>query len=99
MDEQERYRKAKERVEELKGFYIHAAMYLLVNAALVVINLVTSPEYLWFVWPLLGWGVGVGAHAIGVFGIPGLFGRDWEERKIREYMERDEEQDQRDRRL
>ena len=96
MDEQERYRKAKERVEELKGFYIHAAMYLLVNTALVVINLVTSPEYLWFVWPLLGWGVGVAAHAIAVFGIPGMFGRDWEERKIRQLMDRDQQEEHSD---
>ncbi len=53
MDEQERYRRAKRHVEALKGFYIHAAIYLLVNASLVVINFVTSSDYLWFVWPLL----------------------------------------------
>ena len=94
MDDPERYRQAKEHVEELKGFYIHVAMYAMVNAALAVINIVTYSDYLWFVWPLLGWGVGVGAHAVGVFGIPWIFGKDWEERKIQEYMRRDQDRDQ-----
>ena len=96
MEEQERYRKAKERVKEIKGFYIHATMYLLVNAGLVVINLTTSNEYYWFVWPILGWAIGLVAHAIAVFGIPGLFDREWEERKIREYMGTDHDNDRSD---
>ena len=96
MDEQERYRKAKERVEEIKGFYIHLTMYLLVNPIVIVVNLATSSEYLWFIWSLIGWGIGVGAHAIAVFGIPGLFDREWEERKIREHMRKDRDSDRTD---
>lgn len=46
MDEQARYQEAKKRVAELKGFYQHLVSYLVVNAVLVVINLLTSPEYL-----------------------------------------------------
>jgi hypothetical protein len=87
MDEQSRYQEAKTRVEEIKGFYIHLGTYLLVNAALVVINLLLSPEYFWFIWPIIGWGVGLIIHAISVFG--GLWGRSWEERKIKEIMERE----------
>ncbi len=93
MAEDERYRRAKRRVEALKGFYIHGAVYVLVNAVLVVINLTTSTDYLWFVWPLLGWGAGLAGHAVGIFGIPGVFGRDWEERKIQEYMEQEQADD------
>lgn len=96
MDEQERYRRAKRHVEALKGFYIHAAIYLLVNASLVVINFVTSSDYLWFVWPLLGWGIGLAGHAVGIFGVPGLFGKEWEDRKIHEYMKRDQDRDPED---
>lgn len=88
MDEQTKYQEAKRRVEELKGFYWHLVMYLLVNAVLVVINLLTSPVYLWFIWPLIGWGVGLIFHAFSVFG--GLWGKSWEERKIREIMDKDE---------
>ena len=87
MDEQTRYQEAKERVEEIKGFYFHLVCYLLINAVLAVINLLTSPEYLWFIWPLMGWGIGLIIHGISVFG--GLWGKSWEERKIREIMEKD----------
>ena len=88
MDEQTKYQEAKRRVEEMKGFYWHLVTYLLVNTVLVVINLLTSPEYLWFIWPLIGWGVGLIIHAFNVFG--GLWGKSWEERKIKEIIEKDE---------
>jgi hypothetical protein len=49
------------------GFYVHALVYLVVNAGLVAINLATSPQALWFVWPMFGWGIGLVAHGLGVF--------------------------------
>ena len=85
-----RFRRAQARVEELRGFYIHGFMYVLVNAALLGINLVTSSGYLWFLWVTIGWGVGLASHAFVVFGVAGLLGKQWEDRKIREIMERDE---------
>jgi hypothetical protein len=45
------------------GFFIHLAAYVAVNALLAGINLTANPDKLWFFWPLLGWGVGVVAHA------------------------------------
>ena len=48
------------------GFKIHLLVYLSVNALLIVINLVTTPNKYWFFWPLLGWGVGLAGHAFGV---------------------------------
>ena len=87
MDEQTRYQEAKNRVEEIKGFYTHLFIYFLVNAGLVVLNLLTSPEYYWFIWPIIGWGIGLLIHGITVFG--GLMGKAWEERKIREIMDKD----------
>jgi hypothetical protein len=50
-----------------KGFAIHLAAYLLVNALLVGINLATNPDRLWCKWPLLGWGVGILAHGIATY--------------------------------
>ncbi len=50
----EKYEKAKKRVEEIKGFYTHLIVYVCVNIVLVIINLVTSPGALWFYWPLMG---------------------------------------------
>ncbi|MEI9900771.1 MAG: 2TM domain-containing protein [Hyphomicrobium sp.] len=37
------------------GFFFHFSAYVLVNAILIVINLLTTPNHLWFFWPLLGW--------------------------------------------
>jgi len=92
MDEQARYQEAKKRVEEIKGFYFHLVTYIIINAVLVVINLLTSPEYLWGIWPLVGWGVGLVIHAFSVFS--NLWGNSWEERKIKEIMEKDKRRGQ-----
>jgi hypothetical protein len=59
--------KAVRRAEAKLGFYIHFIVYLAVNAVLAVLNLTRSPDNLWFIWPLLGWGIGVGFHALNVF--------------------------------
>ena len=56
-------RLAQRRAGAKLAFYKHLAAYLGVNALLLVINLATSAEYLWFLWPLLGWGVAIAAHA------------------------------------
>jgi 2TM domain len=87
--EDQRYDRAHARVQELKGFYTHATAYVLVNIGLFVINLLTGGGW-WFYWPLLGWGIGLGIHALSVFAFGGgPFGREWEERKTRELMDRD----------
>lgn len=85
----ERRESARRRVEALKGFYYHLIVYLAVNIGLLAVNLITSADKLWFYWPLLGWGIGLVIHALQVFRPIRLFGRDWEERKVREYMARD----------
>jgi hypothetical protein len=89
--EEERYFKAKKRVEEIKGFYGNLTSYIVVNCVLFVINIVTSPQYLWFFWTLLGWGIGVVFHGIKVFNYMPFIGKDWEERKIKEFMEKEEQ--------
>jgi hypothetical protein len=85
-----KYQRAQKRVEAIRGFYIHLGVYVIVNVFLFLINIITSPEGLWFYWVLLGWGIGVAAHAFTVFGADRLFGSDWEEKKIREIMEKEE---------
>jgi hypothetical protein len=52
------------------GFYIHLAVFVVVNAGLAAINLSTSSDDLWFQWPLLGWGLGLVLHALLVFVFP-----------------------------
>jgi hypothetical protein len=86
MDEEESYKKAKKRVDELRGFYEHLITYVVVNIMLVIINLVTSSDTLWFYWVTIFWGIGVICHAISVYGKPG---KNWEEKKIKEIMEKE----------
>ena len=77
-DEQE----AMEYVRKTRSFYIHALVYFVVIAGLAVVNLFTSPGYLWFLWAALGWGVGLAVHGLKVFGIVNLFGDEWEKRQV-----------------
>ena len=86
--EDEKYQRAKKRVRELKDFYQHFMVYVAVNSFLIILNMVTSTDHWWFIYPLLGWGIGLAAHAIATFS-GGLFSKNWEERKIKEYMEKD----------
>ncbi|MFS0671244.1 2TM domain-containing protein [Peribacillus frigoritolerans] len=72
----------------IPGFYIHIMVYVLVNVMLIAINLSTDPGYWWFLFPLGGWGIGVLIHGIAILA-QGNFGSEWEERKIKEYMEKD----------
>ena len=50
-----------------RGFLIHLFVYLAVNALLIVVNLLYSPGYYWFLFPLVGWGVALAAHAYAAF--------------------------------
>ena len=77
------------KVEEIKAFYWHLLSYCLVIPFLIFINLMTSPVYQWFLWPMLGWGIGLLAHGFGVFGHKLSLGKDWEEKKIKELMDKD----------
>ncbi|PQA96585.1 Histidine kinase [Chryseobacterium piscicola] len=78
------YERAHKRVKELKSFYSNLISYVIVTIFLIILNLITSPKQLWFYWPLMGWGIGVIGHGMSVFAI----GKSWEDKKIREIMEK-----------
>ena len=46
---------------------------------------------MWFLWAAFGWGIGLTAHAVAVFNLNPFFGRDWEQRKIKEFMQEEEQ--------
>ena len=50
----------------MRGFFIHLGVYVLVVAALAALNLYRNPEHLWFIWVLIGWGIGVAAHGLAL---------------------------------
>jgi signal transduction histidine kinase len=66
--EAEALRRARRRAAAEAGFYAHVVSYLGVIAFLALVNLLTSPSYPWFLWPALGWGLGIFCHWMGVFG-------------------------------
>ena len=69
MEDQELYKKAKQRAESKITFYIHLVVFLAVNFLLVVINLKSSPDRLWFIYPLLGWSLALLLHGLKVLGV------------------------------
>lgn len=92
--EDNKYLRAKKKVEELKAFYIHLIVFILVNIMFIIINVLTFEEsgHWWFVYPLMGWGIGLVAHGLSVSSF-GIFGPSWEDRKIKEYIDKDTSND------
>ena len=74
-------------MHQLKGFLIHAFIFTCVMSGLIGLNILTKSDW-WVQWPLFGWGIGLLGHAVQVFTPLRLFGRDWEERKIRKRLGR-----------
>jgi len=84
MHEEDFYKKAEKRVNDKKGFFIHLGTFVPVGIFLFALNMFTSPNTLWFVYPVLSWGVGLAIHYVTVFGIPGtrVLTDDWEEEEL-----------------
>ncbi len=85
MNDSAKYIRAKKRVDDIKAFYGNLISYCVVIPFLIFINYRTSWDHKWFYYPMLGWGLGVVIQGFTVFG----YGSDWENRKIRELMEKD----------
>ena len=71
------------RLEAKRDFRNHVAIYVIVNALLVVIWAATGAGYFWPIWPIAGWGIGLAFNAWVV-----LFERPITEDQIRREMER-----------
>lgn len=92
--EQKKFERAKKRVQSITGFYKHLAAYILVNISLFIIKGVAlDPGEKFFEFSTFStavfWGIGLIFHAMGVFGKNIFLGNDWEEKKIKEIMEKE----------
>lgn len=92
-EREEAYLRAKKKVDKMIGFYWHLASYVIVNIGLIIlISVNRPPEERWH-WSTfstaLFWGIGLLFHGLGVFGPDLFFGKNWEEEKIKEFMEKD----------
>ena len=92
--ENSKYKRAKKRVDELKGFYIHMTVYIVVNT-FIIINIALRTDSFWhwanFITPVF-WGIGLLFHASHAFRYNPFFGRDWEERQLRKFIEEDKKE-------
>lgn len=81
-------RLAFEKVRRIKHFYANVMRYCIVIPVLFVINVMTDPNYIWALWPMLGWGLGLASQAIRAFGLIKWFGPEWEKQQIEKYLGR-----------
>ncbi|NRB83016.1 MAG: 2TM domain-containing protein [Winogradskyella sp.] len=87
---EEAYMRAKKKVDSLIGFYWHFAVYVVVNVFLIILIGVNAGfdgfgPYATATF----WGIGLLFHFLGVFGTDFFFGKDWEKRKVEEFMDRE----------
>lgn len=94
-----KYLNAKKRVKQVKGFYIHALVFVLVNAFIIMMKVINGQhvagepqikisQFL----TIIIWGVGLVAHGLSVFLPNFILGKNWEEKKIRELMDKGKNQ-------
>ena len=83
--DQEKYLAAKAHVEAIKGFYIHCVVFIAVMTGLVGADYASGDSW-WVQWPLIGWGLGILAHAYLVYSPNKVSTKSWEDRKIKETM-------------
>lgn len=89
IDEKSSYFKAQKKIEEIKGFYGNLSSYIVVITGLAILNITTYSEHLWFFYPAIGWGIGVVMHGLKTFDYMPFLDKDWEERKVKEIMEKE----------
>ena len=55
-------------LKKKRDFGMHVIVYVMVNALLVAIWALTSGDFFWPIFPILGWGIGLAANAYDVYG-------------------------------
>lgn len=86
------YLRAQKRVNKILGFYRHLIIYLIINTFLIILVTYNSDGPFWRFETFstaIFWGIGLAFHAMGAFGSDWLFGKNWENRKIKEYMDKE----------
>jgi hypothetical protein len=97
--DKKKFENAKKRVKKEKDFYTHLTVYIVINSMLIIINLgvfqsgftdIRIPKWPMFTTPFF-WGIGLFFHWLSVFKNKFAFLKNWEEKKIKEYMEKEDE--------
>lgn len=98
---EQQYLKAKKKVKDIKGFYSHLSVYIVINifiSGVIIYGLNYENDFrlgrslsnfgVYSTW--LFWGIGLFFHWLGVFGFKNVLGKSWEDKKIRELMNEDD---------
>jgi hypothetical protein len=98
--EAHRYQRIKDKVDNLRAFYIHFIGYFIFNTTITTIKIIDDLDEgktlqealfdfgtiaLWLIW-----GVGIAFHAFSVYGFDYFLGKNWESKKLQECMEVEE---------
>ena len=100
ISQEESYDRAFKRVQKIKGFYVHFVVYVLVNIGLLVIKAknVGQLDANFWTWQTLNtaffWGIGLAIHGLSVFGKELFLGKDWEQKKLEQFMNEENEKQQ-----
>lgn len=99
LEQENAYEIAQNKVKKLKGFYTHMLVYIVVNVLIIYSNysyLKTSDSIFEFrnFSTAFWWGIGLLAHAFNVFALDIFFGKEWEERKIKEIMDKEKDKNE-----
>jgi len=89
---EEAYLKAQAKVKKILGFYRHLLVYVLVNIFLIVLISSNNDGPFWSFGTFstaFFWGIGLAFHAIGVFGPDLIFGKSWENKMMKKYMDKE----------
>ena len=81
-----RYNWAKRKARDIRSFYINLGLYCICMPIIIAINIFIVPQFQWFWFSLLGWGSGVLVHGISAFQLFPFLGRNWESKKLREFI-------------
>ncbi|MEW6554636.1 MAG: 2TM domain-containing protein [Actinomycetota bacterium] len=77
---------AERRVKQKLELWWHLGSYVIVNVFLIIIWAITGAGYPWFVWVMIGWGIGVAFHLMHYF--MDVHGESRRQRMIQKEMDR-----------
>tara|TARA_R110000868_G_scaffold353280_1_gene614521 strand:- start:206 stop:535 length:330 start_codon:yes stop_codon:yes gene_type:complete len=94
--------RAAEKIKQIKGFYIHLTIYVIMNITIFAINMIAQINNGWEFYDALfffgnlitpiAWGIGLFFHGAKVFGFSPFFSKDWEERQIKKYLDEEKKE-------
>ena len=83
---EEYYKEAKKLVQKKKGFYGNFISWFIMSIFFFVLNMTMNTHFHWWIFPVLGWGIGVAYQYVETFGI--FNSKNWEKREIEKEMSR-----------